>query len=143
LIDTAFTPGEWTSGISGVPPGSRIDRVMQTIRNVAIIAALAAAIDFLPGGGDAAATVLSALTMVFLAAIAWLLFRFYREQQFTFATLSDARKAGLFGAVGAIALLIVGYDEFSSWSGGVVLWIALIAGCVGAIFLIWRDATSY
>jgi hypothetical protein len=116
---------------------------MQTIRNIAIIAALAAAIDFLPGGGEAAATVLSALTMVFLAAIAWLLYRFYREQQFTFATLSDARKAGLFGAVGAIALLIVGYDEFSSWSGGVVLWIGLLAGCVGAIFLIWRDATSY
>jgi hypothetical protein len=117
--------------------------VAQTIRNVAIILALAAAIDFLPGGGDAANAVLTALTLVFLAAIAWFLYRFYREQQLTIATLSDARRAGLFGAVGGIALLIVGYDEFNSWSGGIVLWIALMAACVGGAFLIWRDASTY
>jgi hypothetical protein len=110
---------------------------------VAIIAALAAAIDFLPGGGDAAAAVLSTLTLIFLAAIAWFVYRLYKEQQLTLATLSDARKAGLFGAVGGIALLIVAYDEFSAWRGGVVLWVALLAACVAAIFLIWRRATTY
>jgi hypothetical protein len=117
--------------------------VLQIIRNVAIIAGLAAAIDFLPGGGDAAAAVLAALMMIFLTAIAWLVYRLYREQQLTLATLSDARKAGLFGAVGGIALLVVAYDDFSSWSGGVLLWIALMAGCVGVIFLIWRAASTY
>ena len=117
--------------------------MLQTIRNVAIIAGLAAAIDFLPGGGDAAAAVLAALMMIFLAAIAWLVYRVYREQQLTLATLSDARKAGLFGAVGGIALLVVAYDDFSSWTGGVLLWIALMAACVGVIFLIWREATTY
>jgi hypothetical protein len=117
--------------------------VLQTIRNVAIIAGLAAAIDFLPGGGNAAAAVLAALMMIFLATIAWLVYRLYREQQLTLATLSDARKAGLFGAVGGIALLVVAYDDFSSWTGGVLLWIALMAACVGVIFLIWREATTY
>src|SRR4051794_8076904 len=115
----------------------------QTLRNVGIIAALAAAIDFLPGGGAAADTVMAALMLIFLAAIAWLVYRVYREQQLTLATLSDARKAGLFGAVGGIALLVAAYDDFSSWSGGVLLWIALMAGCVGVIFLIWRSATTY
>jgi len=117
--------------------------VLQNIRNIAIILALAAAVDFLPGGGNAAATVLTALSMIFLAAIAWLLYRVYNEQQLTISSLSDARKAGLFGAAGAIALLVVAYDEFNSWSGGLVLWVALIAGCVGVIFLIWRGATTY
>jgi hypothetical protein len=117
--------------------------VLQTLRNIAIIAALAAAVDFLPGGGNAAAAVLTALTMAFLAAIAWLLYRVYREQQLTLATLTDARKAGLFGAVGGIALLVVAYDDFRSWTGGVLLWIALMAGCLGAIFLIWRSTTTY
>jgi hypothetical protein len=116
---------------------------MQTFRNVVIIAVLAAAVDFLPGGGAAADTVLALLTMVFFAAIAWFVYRLYREQQFTLATLSDARRAGLFGAVGGIALLVVAYDDFIDWSGGLVLWIALLAGCLGAIFLIWRDATTY
>lgn len=117
--------------------------MLQTVRNIAIILALAAGIDFLPGGGAAAATVLSALMLIFLAAIAWLLYRVYREQQLTLATLTDARKAGLFGAVGAMALLVVAYDDFRSWNGGIVLWIALMAGCVGIIFLIWRAATTY
>ena len=115
----------------------------QTVRNVAIILALAAAIDFLPGGGNAAATVLAALSMIFFAAIAWLLYRFYKEQQLTLATLTDGRKAILFGAVGGIALLIVGYDEFTDFSGGFLLWVALMAACVGAGILVWRDATTY
>jgi O-antigen/teichoic acid export membrane protein len=117
--------------------------VLQTARNIVIILALAAGVDFLPGGGAAAATVLSALMMIFLAAIAWLLYRVYHEQQLTLATLTDARKAGLFGAVGAMALLVVAYDDFRSWTGGVVLWVALMAGCVGIVFLIWRQATTY
>ena len=61
---------------------------------------------------------MAALTLIFLAAIAWFVYRLYREQQLTLATLTDPQKAGLFGAVGAIALLVVAYDEFSSWSGG-------------------------
>lgn len=115
----------------------------QTVRNIAIILALAAAVDFLPGGGNAAAAVLTALSMIFLAAIAWLLYRVYNEQQLTLASLSDGRKAGLFGAVGAIALLVVAYDDFSSWAGGLLLWIALMAACIGTIFLIWRSTTTY
>ena len=117
--------------------------MLQTVRNVAIILVLAAAIDLLPGGGNAADTLLAALTMVFFAAIAWFVYRAYREQQMTLATLTDPQRAGLFGAVGGIALLIVAYDEFSDWSGGFLLWIALMAGCLAAIFLIWRSATTY
>jgi hypothetical protein len=116
---------------------------VQTLRNVAIVLALAAAVDFLPGGGAAADTVMATLTLIFLAAIAWLLYRVYREQQMTLATLTDAQKAGLFGAVGGIALLVVAYDEFQSWTGGILVWIALMAGCVAGIFLIWRNATTY
>jgi hypothetical protein len=122
---------------------SRIAAVLQTLRNVAIILALAAVVDFLPGGGAAADTVMAALTMIFLAAIAWFVYRLYREQQLTLATLTDLQKAGLFGAVGGIALLVVAYDDFRSWTGGLLLWIALMAGCIAAIFLIWRSATTY
>jgi hypothetical protein len=124
--------------------GSRIAAMLQTVRNVAIILALAAAIDFLPGGGAAAATVLAALTLIFLASIAWLVYRVYREQQLTLATLTDSRRAGLFGAVGGIALLVVAIsNDVFDFQGGLVLWIALMAACIAVIFLIWRDATTY
>ena len=117
--------------------------MLQTARNVAIIAALAAAVDLLPGGGAAAATVLAVLTMAFFAAIAWLVYRLYREQQLTLATLSDAQKAGLFGTAGGIAVLVAAYDKFASWNGGVVLWIVLMAACAGLAVTIWRRASTY
>jgi hypothetical protein len=131
------------SAIFAAPADLESRAVPQTIRNIAIILALAAAVDFLPGGGNAAAAVLTALSMIFLAAIAWLLYRVYHEQQLTLSGLSDGRKAGLFGAVGGIALLVVAEDDFSSWEGGILLWIALLAGCIATIFLIWRSATTY
>ena len=117
--------------------------MLQTLRNIAIILALAAAVDFLPGGGAAAATVMAALTLIFLAAISWFVYRLYQEQQLTLSTLTDAQKAGIFGAAGAIALLIVAYNDFIDWRGGLLLWIALMVACVAAIFAIWRKATTY
>jgi uncharacterized protein involved in cysteine biosynthesis len=127
----------------GDPLARRISSMPPTLRNVAIIAVLALAIAVLPGGGAAAETVLTAVSMAFLAAIAFFVYRLYREQQMTMLTLSDGRRAILFGAVGAIALLIVGFEEFTGWAGGFAVWLVLMLGALGAIFLVWREATSY
>ncbi len=73
---------------------------MRTLRNVAIIMVLALAVAFAPAGGNAADAVLTALTMGFLAGIAWMLYVMSRQNQLTLATLSDARRAILYGAFG-------------------------------------------
>jgi hypothetical protein len=83
----------------------RIGVVIQTARNVAIILLLALAVDLLPGGGEAAEAMLQALTMAFMAAIGWLVYRLYRDQELTIAGLTDSQRAGLFGSVGAIFLI--------------------------------------
>ena len=58
---------------------------MRTLRNVAIVMLLALLVAFVPGGGNAATTILAAISMAFLAAIAWALFVFSRENQLTLA----------------------------------------------------------
>lgn len=116
---------------------------MQTARNVLIIALLALVVAVVPGGDDAADTVLTALTMCFLAVIAWFVYRAYRENRMTLDSLSDGRRAVLYGALGGIALLIAGADELFETGGGTLAWFALIAACGLAIFRVWRDATSY
>jgi hypothetical protein len=116
---------------------------MQTARNVAIILLLALVVAVVPGGGAAADTILAALSIAFLAAIAWFAFRLYRDQEFTLATMTDGRRAILFGAVGAIVLLIVGYEEFRDFEGGVLVWLALMAGAIGGIVFVVRDTTRY
>jgi hypothetical protein len=116
---------------------------VRVARNVAIIALLALGVAFIPGGGAAADTVLAALFMGFLAALGFLVYRLYRENQLTLATLSDGRRAVLYGAVGAIALMLAGTDELLDTGGGTLLWIAVLALSVFAIISVWREATTY
>jgi hypothetical protein len=116
---------------------------MRTVRDVAIIMALALAVAFAPSGGNVAEAILTAITMGFLAAIAWTVFVLSRQNQLTLATLSDARRALLYGALGMIALLIAGSDELFASGGGTLVWILLLGASVGAIWRVWIDANSY
>jgi hypothetical protein len=116
---------------------------MRTARDVAIIMLLALAVAFAPNGGNAAEAILTAITMGFLAGLAWMLFVLSRQNQLTLATLTDGRRAILYGAFGLIALLIAGSDELFASGGGTLLWILLLGGSIAAIWRIWVDANSY
>jgi hypothetical protein len=104
---------------------------------------LALGVAFLPGGGNAAATVITALTMGLLAGIAWMVYTLSRENQLTLATLSDGRRAILYGAIGMLALLVAGSDKLFETGGGTLLWIVLLAASVAAIWKIWIEANTY
>jgi hypothetical protein len=116
---------------------------MRALRDVALIMLLALAVAFLPAGGNAAEVVLTAISMGFLAAIAWMLFVLSRQRQLTLATLSDGRRAILYGALGLIALLIAGSDELFSSGGGTLAWILLFGASIAAIWRIWIETDTY
>jgi hypothetical protein len=116
---------------------------VKNVRNVAIIMVLAFGVAFLPGGGNLADAVWTALTMGLLAGIAWMVYTLSRENQLTLATLSDKRRAILYGAIGMLALLIAGTDKLFSTGGGTLLWIVLLAASVAAIWKVWMEANTY
>jgi hypothetical protein len=116
---------------------------MRAVRDVAIIMLLALAVAFAPAGGNVAEAILTAITMGFLAGIAWTLFVLSRERQLTLATLSDGRRAILYAALGMIALLIAGSDELFSTGGGTLVWILLLGASIAAIWRIWIEANTY
>jgi hypothetical protein len=116
---------------------------MRAVRNVGVVMALALAVAFVPSGGNVAEAILTAITMGFLAALAWMLFVLGRQNQLTLAALSDGRRAVLYGALGVIALLIAGADELFASGGGTLLWILLLGASVAAIWRIWIDAHTY
>lgn len=117
--------------------------MVKTVRNIAIIAAAAFLIAAVPGGSSAAETALAALVMGFLAAIGFLAYRLYMQNQLTLATLRDSRRAVLYGALGVIALMIAGADELLDSGGGTLIWIGLLALAVLAIYRVWTEATTY
>jgi hypothetical protein len=116
---------------------------MRNLRNAAIVALLALLVAFAPHGGNVADAILTAITMGFLAAIAWTVFVLSRQNQLTLAALSDGRRAVLYGGLGLIALLIAGSDEMFSSGGGTLAWILLLAASIAAIWRVWTDANSY
>jgi hypothetical protein len=116
---------------------------VRTVRNVAIIMVLALGVAFVPGGGNFVEAIVTAVTMGFLAGIAWMLYTLSRQNQLTLATLSDRRRAILYGALGLIALLIAGTDKLFSTGGGTLLWILLLGASVAAIWRVWMEANTY
>ncbi|HEX6206325.1 MAG TPA: hypothetical protein VFZ29_11030 [Solirubrobacterales bacterium] len=115
---------------------------MKAARNVAIIMLLALIVAFLPGGGNAAEAIITALTMALFAGVAWMVYVLSRENQLTLATLTDGRRALLYGAVAMILLLIAGTDKLFSTGGGTLLWILLFAASIAAIWRVWVDANT-
>ena len=116
---------------------------MRTARNVAIIMLLALAVAVAPGSENFVDAVFTALTMGFLAGIAWMLFTLSRQNQLTLATLGDRRRAIFYSAFGMLALLIAGADKMFSSGGGTLLWIVLLGASVAAIWRIWIEAYTY
>ncbi len=115
---------------------------MNAARNFAIVALVALAVTVLPGGGTATDTVLAALNMVFLAVIAWAVYRFHQENEFAISTLSDGWRTVLYGALGLIALLIAGMDELWSTGGGTLSWILLMVVAFVLLANVVREASS-
>lgn len=116
---------------------------MRALRNAAIVMLLALLVAFAPAGGNVADTVLTAITMGFLAAISWAIYAAGRRNELTLAALGDGRRAILYAALGLIALLIAGSDEMFSSGGGTLAWIVLLGASVAAIWRIWVEANSY
>lgn len=113
------------------------------IRNVAIIMVLALAVAFTPAGGNLADALLTAMTMGLLAGISWMIYILSRQNQLTLATLSDARRGILYGALGLIALLIAGTDKLFASGPGTLIWLALLGVSVAAIWKVWTEANTY
>ena len=116
---------------------------MRVLRNIAIIAVLAVGVAFVPGGGAAAETLIAALFMGFLATIGVLGYRLYMQNQLTLSALADDRRALLYGAVGAIVLMIAGTDELLDTGLGTLVWIGVLMFSVLAIMQVWREANTY
>jgi hypothetical protein len=116
---------------------------VRTARNIAIIMLLALGVAFAPSGGNVVDAVFTALTMGFLAGIAWMLYTLSRQNQLTLATLDDRRRAIFYGAFGLLALLVAGTDKMFSSGGGTLLWILLLGAAAAAIWRIWVEANTY
>jgi len=111
---------------------------VSTARNVAIVAVIAAAIAFLPGGGDVAAVVSRTLGLAFAGVILLAGWWAYRRYALDLAALPHGFRALLYAALGAIVLAIAGSARLTATASGTFVFVLMLAAAGGALFAVWR-----
>ncbi len=118
-------------------------KVNENVRNIAIIVVLAAAVDGITAGRDAAATAEEAISLGFLAAFAWIASRLYREHRTTLYSLGTRRRAILYGA-GALAVLDLSAEgRLRATSFGTLVWLLLLAAAGYVVYAVYRSSKEY
>jgi hypothetical protein len=112
-------------------------------RNIAIIVLIAAAVYYLPRGGQVAGTVNAVVGVAFGGLLALAASRLYREHRTTLYSLGDRMRGLLYGAVAVAMVTITAKDRMWQSSAGQVVWFALLAAVVYILFYIWRASRSY
>jgi hypothetical protein len=116
---------------------------LRVARNVAIVALIAAAVEFLPGGGRVVEAFAAALWVVFAAGFAYFAYRLYREHRVDLHTLGDRRRAMLYGAIAVAFVTAAAQPRMWQTAFGEFVWFALIGGAVYTLFAVYRYSRTY
>jgi hypothetical protein len=109
-----------------------------------LIALVALGLTVLPGGGNALDVVLTALTIVFFAAIALLVARLYRQYRLDIESLDPNIRLALYGSLAIAVLTFTGTDRlFDAGGAGVLAWFALLAVASYGLFWAWTRYRRY
>ncbi len=116
---------------------------LRIARNVAIVALIAAAVEFLPGGGQVASAFAAALWIVFAAGVAFFAHRLYREHHVSLDGLGDRRRALLYGAAAVGYLLAASRARMWQTGFGEFAWFALAGIVAYTLLAVYRYSRSY
>jgi drug/metabolite transporter (DMT)-like permease len=117
---------------------------MQFAWKLGVVMLVALVIVVLPGGGNVLDVLLTLLSIIFLAAIAFLGYRLFRQYRFDIETLEPNVRLTMYGSVGLAILTFVGTNRLFEAGGlGVLLWFALLALCSYGLYWTWTRYRSY
>lgn len=116
---------------------------LRVARNIAIVALIAAAVDFLPGGGRAVEAFAATLWVVFAAGFAFLGYRFYRERRVDLYGLGDRYRALLYSAVAVGFATAAAQPRMWQTGFGEFVWFALIGLAVYTLLAVYRYSRTY
>ena len=116
---------------------------LRTARNVAIVALIAAAVEFLPGGGRAVEAFAAALWVVFAAGLAFFAYRLYRERHVDLYGLGDRHRALLYGAIAIGFVTAAAQPRMWHTSFGEFAWFALIGLAAYTLLAVYRYSRTY
>jgi hypothetical protein len=117
---------------------------MQFAWKLGVVMLVALVIVVLPGGGNVLDVLLTLLSIIFLAAIAFLGYRLFRQYRLDIETLDPNVRLTMYGSIGLAILTFVATNRLFDAGGlGVLLWFALLALCSYGLYWTWTRYRSY
>jgi hypothetical protein len=116
---------------------------LRVLRNVAIVALIAAAVEFLPGGGRAVEAFAAALWVVFASGIAFFAYRIYRERAADLHGLGDRHRGMLYGALAVGFLTAAAQPRMWHTAVGEFVWFVLVGMVVYTLLAVYRYSRTY
>jgi hypothetical protein len=121
----------------------RVSERLKTVRNVAILLVIAAAVFFIPGGGRAAHTFEAVLLVAFGLGVGYFGLRMYREHHIALHGLGDYHRALLYGAVALGFFEWVARERMWLTGVGELAWFVLAGIGVYALLVVYRQWRAY
>jgi hypothetical protein len=115
----------------------------KTALNVVIVLLIAAAVDFLPGGGRVAETLAAVLSVAFAAGLAYMGARLYRQRRVDLYGLGDRHRALLYGALAVGVMMVAAKERMWLTGFGEFVWFVLVGLVVYTLVAVYRFARTY
>jgi TRAP-type C4-dicarboxylate transport system permease small subunit len=117
---------------------------VNTAAKFGLIALVALALTLLPGGDSALNIILTLLTILFFAAIAWFGYTLFMRNRDAVAELTDRQRLVLYASVGLAFVTFTATNRlFDEGGAGVLIWLALLGVCSYGVFWVWTQYRSY
>jgi hypothetical protein len=117
----------------------------KTLRNVAIVVGIAAAVYILqgPGHGRGLDTIEAVLWVGFGIGIAYVGVRLYREHRISLHSLGDRHRAMFYGALALAVFAFAARRRMWETGLGELLWFVLVGLVIYALLEVYRYSRSY
>jgi len=113
------------------------------IRNVAIVAAVAAIVAFVPAGNESASFVSQVISIAFAIVIAFLGLRLYQMFRTDIYGLGDLWRGVLYGSIGLVVFAFAARRELVDSGAGTLGFIAMIVAAGTGLYLVWQRYRAY
>ncbi|HVW18453.1 MAG TPA: hypothetical protein VHB30_09405 [Solirubrobacteraceae bacterium] len=116
---------------------------LRTLRNVAIVAALAAIVAFVPEGGRASDFVGNAVSLVFTIVFLLLGVRLYQAHRMDLQVLGDRHRTILYGSLGLAVLAMAARSKLFDTGLGTFGWLVAMGVAAYGLYACWQHYRTY
>lgn len=115
----------------------------KAVRNLAIIAAVAAIVAFVPAGNESASFVSQVISIALAIVFAFAGLRLYQMFRLEIYGLGDAWRGVLYGSVGLAIFAMAARPELVETSPGTLGFIAMIVAAGTGLYLVFQRYRAY